>query len=267
MLDFEIASGFDTRDFLARWERARRSALRKTGCDAKVDPELPEESMIAAGVTGADSESRADALLRAVFDNSRLLALGLSRQLGLTFEIRDFQALIAASGIPCFAGAWEESGEARVLRRPACADRSGAGVLACDYWREALDGIVTGLGEKERLARHGCGRRGDPACVDVLFDEEACVGPVVSEAWGAVPEHLAIDLHEAVEYFRARTGQAVGIKGINEGVLHYEILAASGAPCAGGPVKLRFEDVLAERMPDVGHKDVTPRAVLGENLG
>lgn len=270
MVELEGGVRFDAEEYLRRWEQARRAALAvavptSIGAAPPVGPAIKGEEELLRDSLAEDKDGTGrDTLLRAVFDNSRRLALGLSRRLGLTFELQDFKALLVSSKSPCYSGNWSLQGGAHVLRRPGCADGAGAGTLACDYWREALDGLVTGLGERERLARHGCSRRGDAACVDVLFAESDTVGGV-RPAWGPVPEHLAIDLYEAVEYFRGRTGMSVGIKGVNEGVLHYELITASDAACAGGGRSPRFQDILADRLPGLQSKDVTPQAVLGEH--
>jgi hypothetical protein len=214
-----------------------------------------------------DKERRAllkDALLRKVFDNSRRLAGGLSRSLGVTFEAEDFRDLLESIQVPCLTGRWSERPEARVLARAGCGFCPQAGADACDYWREALDGLVTGLGGTERMVRQGCARRGDAECLDVIF-AEAPRGNREAEAWAPVPGHMAVEIFEAAEKLGRSAGAEVSIKGLREGVLCFEFLGATdGARCGGaGEALERFREALSGRFPGLGIMDVTPRAVMG----
>lgn len=232
------------------------------------EPERTEVELLeeAFGAANADDAARGNALLRAVFDNSRKLGASLAESLGVTFEIQDMQSLLEAAAPPCLSGNWSIRDRARVLERPGCAFAASAGSHACDYWREALDGLVTGLGDRERLARHACVRHGDRACVDVVFVEGSGSGP--SPAWAPLPDHMAIDLQEAAEYFRRRTGIEVELKGVNEGVLHYRFAGPTGGGCAPGDVPARlFGELVHARFPGLRLLDSTPQAVLSDSRG
>lgn len=261
---------YDKADFARRWRLARLSAIRAAaslpGHAGEMDEAAALEAFLsAARLSGEERRSALkDALLRHVFDNSRLLASGLSRRLGVTFEVEDFRDLLEAVGVPCVQGRWTARPEAQVLARPGCGFCPGAGADACDYWREALDGLVTGLGGTERMVRQGCLRRGDAECVDVLFPE-APRGAREAEAWAPVPGHMAVEIFEAAQRLGRSAGAEVSIKGLREGVLCFEFLGATDGNRCGGAVEAleRFREALSGRFPGLGLMDVTPRAVMG----
>lgn len=250
---------FDTEEFHRRWLGARLSAFPGASPDES-------ESALLEGMSHSDpqaSEKDKDMLLRNVFDNSRKLALSLSRHLGVTFEPADFQTLLSSSRIPCVQGTWTTRHHARVLARNGCGFCPSAGALACDYWREALDGLVMGLGEKERVARHASARHGDDACVDVFFSE-AEIGRGESPAWGPLPEHMALDLWEMAAYFQRIHGIPIEMKGFREGVLYYAFGSSTDPLCGTvGLLTQKYHAMVREKFPGLVLKDVTPQAVLG----
>lgn len=204
-----------------------------------------------------------DRLLRNVFDNSRKLALSLSKRFGITFEPADFQNLLVASGIPCAQGTWSSRSNARVLVRKGCGFCRSAGAGVCDYWREAMDGLVMGLGDKERFARHASVRHGDGECIDVFFTESES-GGLDSNAWGPIPEHMALDLFEAAAYFQHENGVPMELKGYREGVLYYALGASTDPLCGtAGLLISKFIGMVREKYPGLAFMDATPQAVLG----
>lgn len=260
---------FDAGDFAGRWARSRLAALGGAAPGAAVGTDS-ERSLLEACFQGAGEEAgpRGEAVLRAVFDNSRKLGLSLAARLGVTFEIQDLQALLEAAAPPCLAGRWSGRERARVLERPGCGFALAAGPHACDYWREALDGLVMGLGDRERVVRHACARRGDGACIDVLFVEGGMEGKATGQtpAWAPLPDHMAIDLQEAAEYFRHKTGIGVDLKGVNEGVLHFRFEGSTDGRCAPGAASTKyFSELVHARFPGLRLRDVTPQAVLSES--
>lgn len=266
-----VGARFDVPEFNRRWSDARLSAF-SIGPDS-VEPETPSplgesESLArfltrAASAVPSDAEAGKDSLLRRVFDNSRKLALSLSKRLGVTFEPADFQSLLSGSPIPCFQGDWSSRNNARILARGGCGFCAEAGAFACDYWREALDGLVMGLGENERLARHASVRHGDSECIDVLFTD-AREGQAESLAWGPLPEHMALDLFEMAAYFQRQKGIPIELKGFREGVLYFAFGASTDPLCGtAGLLSHWFHDLVRGKFPGLSLKDVTPQAVLG----
>ena len=269
-------SAMQFEEFNRRWIKARVAAIRNSDPRRSlsaprlaVEEEESEEDAleeVILGMRSGDATIRAtneNALLRRVFDNSRKLALSFSRSRGLTFEVEDFQVLLEASEIPCLQGEWSARAKACIVVRKGCGFCLSAGSLACDYWREALDGLITGLGDKERLARHASVRHGDNVCIDVIFSDVSDTDRE-SLAWGPVPDHMAVDLFEMTEYFRHGSGITVEIKGFREGTLYFEFRSSTDTLCGiGKNPMLRFSTLIVERFPGLTLKDITPKAVLG----
>lgn len=281
MNDLEAAiPQYDIDEFNRRWLKARVSAFRSLGSLSRpsMEPDPDPTTALEAELVGRflsldgsvqapEADKSKDALLRAVFENSRKLALSLAKRLGVTFEVQDFRNLLESSGIPCVQGRWSERSNARILGRKGCDFCIASGANACDYWREALDGLVMGLGEKERLARHACVRHGDEECLDVFYTESAG-GTGETLAWGPVPGHMALELFECTEYFRLKNGVTVDLKGFREGVLFFEFKTATDAQCGSSNLlTLKFREMVQEKYPGLILKDVTPQAVLGEQAG
>lgn len=274
--DWEMTTS-DSEDFNRRWLKARLSAfpadpsgnsgITPGEASAPLEAELLERFPgFAAGADAAGAEAK-DALLRKVFDNSRKLALGLSKRFGVTFEPADFQSLLAVSGIPCARGTWSARPNARVLTRDGCSYCGAAGSGVCDYWREAMDGLVMGLGDKERFARHGSVRHGDGECIDVFFTE-AEGGGKDPNAWGPLPEHMALELFEAAAWFEHEYGVPMELKGYREGVLYYALGASTDPLCGTAGLSInRFIGRVREIFPGLGFADATPQAVLGTGTG
>ncbi len=271
---------FDVDEFNQRWLKARISALSELDANVQdLDPNNPEptssqESDLIDRLLSPDAsrepvevEETKDILLRRVFDNSRKLAMSLSKHLGMTFEVKDFQGLLTASGIPCAQGQWSSRANARIINRKGCDFCVTSGSIACDYWREALDGLVMGLGEKERFVRHASIRHGDEECVDVFYLE---TNNSIDEsfAWGPVPEHMALDIMEISAYFKYKNDVDIYIKGFREGILYFQFESSTDSLCGNtNTIMSKFYGQVREKFPGLQLMDVTPQAVLGTEAG
>lgn len=263
---------FDIQDFHQRWFKARIAALRKAGADlsrapqdeagelALIDSYFKPDSLL----TPAEDDIRKDTLLKHVFEHSRQLALSLSRHLGLSFEAGDFRMLLESSSVPCTQGTWETRFNSVVLSRPGCGACPASGARACDFWREALDGLVVGLGETERLARHACVRHGDAQCVDVIFAETPS-RKGQSLAWGPLPDGMREELEMATKAFGDGRNVTIELKGLNEGVLHYEMKNRDPNPACwdSGILTVAFRNLIQGRHPGLEVREISPRPVLG----
>jgi hypothetical protein len=126
-----------------------------------------------------------------------------------------------------------------------------------------MDGLVMGLGDKERYVRHASVRHGDGECIDVFFTESASGGKDAN-AWGPIPEHMALELFEAAEFFRHENGVPMELKGYREGVLYYALGASTDPLCGtAGMLIAKFIARVRERFPGLAFVDATPQAVLG----
>lgn len=246
-------------DFERRWRSARVSGLRAVlGQSGESSHTASEEELLKS----IPPEKRA-AVLREVFDHSRRLGLSLSRYLGLSAESSDFAEFLPESPVPCFRGRWQSKEGSIVLSREGCSIPEETGSFACDYWREALDGLVVGAGRDTRLARHRCAGHGDSQCVDVIFDDDGSE-PKMGLHRGEIPAEFAGGLRELSEDF-ARQGVSVRWNGFSEGILFYRMEAGSNPLCGAGG-RLLHETLLSKlksRFPALRAQDDSPLAVYG----
>ncbi len=199
--------------------------------------------------------------LRRVFDFSRKLGLSLSKYLGVTFELNDLKEILPKLGTVCFDGEWQAHGASYVLKRSGCRLLQEQGSSACDYWREALDGLVMGLCEDERFARHESCGHGDASCVDVLFlDRESVrLGPIGSAQW---PKLRVIQ-----ECFQA-VDMNLNFKGKLESTVYYELNSKTSnlkKSCSDSNADAHRElsEIFSAFFPTLKLQDVSPLAVIG----
>lgn len=249
-------SRFDLQDFHTRWMRARYAAIAAVLESDAAQADISEEDL----VRRVRSERRDD-LLRAVFDNSRLLGLGLARSLGLALDGGDFVDLFRTSGIRCFAGEWIARGDVRIMRRAGCGLTSGEAII-CSYWREAADGLVMGAGEDERYVRYGNVLYGDVECEDVLFLERP---DSRVRSLGPIPSRLAPELPKLQTLFRSIYRRELQFPGYADGVLYYVIKGGANGAC--GPSEKLLEMTLKRKLevlePGLRVQDASPRAIIG----
>lgn len=239
----------DTRELGARWGRARRAALR-----AVLD-DCADESESVLAVRAADRNR--ELLLASVFGNSRRLGEGFCRYHDVTITLESLPGLLTElDEVPCLRNVWQTvpNDAAAVCEQDGCGELV-TGAL-CDYWREAIEGLVLGLTHDVRYARHRSRGHGDALCRSALFT--SATSP---RRFGEIPEAM----QSALDGLRRRlalmnAAASPRFLGLSEGVLFYE-LARAGHPDAPAvaPVLARF---VTERFPGVSVRDVTPRAVM-----
>lgn len=262
---------FSITDFKSRWQKARlQVCARVLTEELSQNPNLvdPTEYELLALCTDTKKEE----LLKSVFDVSRQLAMSASRYFKVSFEIADLAKILTHSSSPCVGGSWGEHKEAYVYRRKACSDGLGIGSFACDYWREACDGLVMGLGEDERFARHASHGHGDNECMDILFVDK----PVRTKdqqqgsslKWLPLPTFLKKDL-DLVSERMSRLRVKVDFLGYAESKVFYLLennQDSSASLC--GPGGRYFHEKLREEIaklhPDLQIQDAAPLAVYGE---
>lgn len=255
---------FDLEGFLGRWKMARISALQSLGAVGPVEETL---------LVQLNDFDRGE-LLRRVFDQSRKFGLSAAKYFGLTFEITDLAEILQKSKMVCLGGGWEPHKAAFVLKRPGCAFFKVWGALGCDYWREVLDGLVMGVGENERIARHRSLGHGDSECVDILFTEEFTVPRVVRTEpdapgasrpkYGPIESEVLERFEPVFTRFKQMKIQLV-LEGVSEGTLYYRLDPEKGVLCGAGG-KLMHETFLRDTkklFPDLNVLDAAPLAVYG----
>lgn len=263
--------GFDIGDFSKRWKSARLSAIRSV-----LNADLLEETELSQSLIQSDEQSlllkikndQESRLYRAIFDSSRKFALSAVRYLNYTFELSDLQEVLPQLGSFCFSGQWLKHNNAFVQKRDPCVQFSLGGVLFCNYWREALDGLVTGLGENERYTRHRSAGHGDQECLDVLFEESFKTPRIVKDErllrYGVVPDQLLIDLEPLKEKFKNMKIN-MQLDGFSEGTLYYRLEVDSGVLCGAGGRLMHdlFLKEMKKLYPQYQVQDSSPLAVYG----
>ena len=252
-MSFPLTDCLDPHDFAGRWKRARGAAIRHFL--GEFMPVREEEAI--SKVASADREI----LLRRVFENSKRLGESAKWYFGVECEPADFKDLLCSSGVPCFHGAWRAMEEGYVLERPACPEQTTGSTFACEYYKQAVEGLVMGLSDGVRHIRHESPVSG-AACKDLF---------VISQAahlfFAPIPDRLLRPLEEAAQRLLHEQIR-VALLGQAEGVIfyHWELLRKEGCRDYGREVLEALERSLA---PDVAVvlRDVTPRSVLDPGSG
>lgn len=229
-----------------RWRRARRAALRTLAPELSAD--TPDAQLLASA-WAADPE----AAQRRVFDNSFTLGRGFCSTYRVDLTLGDLTALLPRLGAPCVAELARVEGApaARSARSP-CAE---CGPAACAVWREALQGLVSGLSTTVYTSRVHSGAA-DGRCADLLHLEAQ------SELrYAPIPPDLQPTLHRTLEKMgRIAPESRLEVLGLVEGVLHIRL----HSPTSGcGLDQHHIARRLLERaLPGLQVQDASPRAVL-----
>jgi len=196
------------------------------------------------------------------------LGLGYQRAYRIKWERRDFSVLGASLGSPCLAGSWEEKQTAHVLSRSGCVGGTRGGRRFCQYWREAIDGLVAGISDEVGYVRNSSISIGDSQCLDVFFDEEASPTDAIwrnSNKWGELPPVILPDLDSIQKKF---SEMKIDLKflGLSEKMLTYKLEPKENLTCgsAGTVYRNHLEKLVREKFPSFSLKDASPVAVYGE---
>jgi hypothetical protein len=235
-----------------RWRLARAAALGGV-LGPGVDPFADEAWAIELAMSAAR-----DAVLRRTYDHGLRLGRGFVRFHGGPVPGTSLGALLGGLTSPCLRGTWTlaETGDALLLARPAC---PGVTANTCDYWREAVAGLVHGLTEGLGHVRHASAAGGAENCLDVVHGAPegrwrfAAIEPALAEALVAAQAALRLLAPDV----------NVRFLGVLEGVVQYE---RQGEGCGTEPGadsdQESFERVLGRFAPGMRFQDVSPRAVL-----
>lgn len=237
-------------DLASRFAQARRAAL-VVSLDGAA---LPAEET--AAVRAVPIAARGD-LFKRVFWNAWRLGKSAVGRHGAVDDLDRLRVLLEGAELACLEGAWQREDDELRLERMGC--RSGAEVdrIFCDFCREAIDGLVSGLSDDLRFARRGSRGHGGERCEDLFFaaaGRDARLAPVPEP----VAEHLARPLDRL-----AQLGVSFELVGLAENAVH--VVAGDPRSAACGPSKLYFDllaEHLAKRFPDLVLVDATPRAVM-----
>lgn len=227
-----------------RWERARLAALRAALPEARAETE--------AELLGAALEADLAGTLRRAFDNSARLGAGYRRTHGERQTLATLPGLLEALGVPCLhGGTWRFDRHAAALERRPCRRRSTP--ETCDFWREAIDGLIAGLGDGTRHARHRSLGHGDAVCLDLLYDD-----PESPLRFGELPAEVseaARGVQRLVAAFAA--GARLELLGVSESVLAYRLNPADAS------LRALVERELHHKLPHLRASELSPRPVMG----
>ncbi len=236
-------------DLSQRWERARRAACRAVLPDA-TGAETHDALVLAALAVDAE------ATCRGAFDNSLKLASGFARHYGTELPLDALPAALASLGVPCLLGRYTRDDDEPALRleRDGCAARA-LGQLACDFYREAISGLVLGLTGGVLHARHACAGKAGDRCVDALY-----LDPESELRFGPIPDEMKPVLDGVARLARTFNARAdVTFVGFSEGVLYYRERAAEPGTIS---VRSLVERGVRRRFPDLPLREISPRSVL-----
>jgi hypothetical protein len=236
-------------DLADRWRFARRASLMKHA--PACGKEASEQELAAAALTAAP-----ELALKDVFDHSRTLGLGFRNYYQLDLPLADLVQVLPRTAVPCIADSWTRAdGEAAYIGRRSGCSAAIWHARACDYWKEAIDGLVAGLTATVRHARHTSLGAGQSECVDVLV-----VRPESPLRFGPIPD----DLRAGLESVRAMASVfdsqlVVDFLGVSENVLYY-----LARPSATTEVRVStvIERGIQRRFPWLGVREVSPRSVF-----
>lgn len=231
------------------WLRARAAALHRFAPGS-----LPELELVKA----VSPEDWGQALL-AVFDNSLRLGRSCAQFVGGELDLTQLSECLARVAAPCLRQAFEPLPlRASQALRPPCSEGPTVGARYCDYWREALGGLVLGLSDGHvRHTRHRSAARGASACLDQLYTD-----PESAYRHGPIPEALEAGLAAvSASFARLAGGSTVRFLGLSEQHLCYRI---EGDTAAGGALALSamLERAVRRRFPELELIDSLPRAVF-----
>jgi hypothetical protein len=258
-------------DLALRWRKARvraisgllrGSSLSKDCANDVIEMDLLKEVI--------DLEL-ATKVLRQVFDVSRALGVSASRFFAVSFENHDFVELLRESGISCYSNSFVSKNSTWVSERTGCsaftqlseaASANGwkASRFFCEYWREALDGLVMGLGEDERTARHESLGAGDSRCIDILYVESAPGSK--DNRYGVVPPLITQAFSDLTALLQAQQYRLV-LEGYSEGTLFYQVESRQTKLCGTGGdlIHQTIARSAAKKFPGLRVKNVAPYAV------
>lgn len=248
-------------DLSDRWQRARETACNKIFAIRKREDEFLLDLNIL-------DEQQFEDLLKSLFLNSRNLGLSYQKSKNLTWEKSDFNKFASRLGSPCLSGDWELKPTAHVLSRDGCDAGKSMGRRYCQYWREAIDGLVTGISDDVGFVRNSSVSVNDHKCIDVFFDDESSPTDAIwtnSNKWGALPESIKADLDRIQQKFN---DMKIDLKflGLSEKNLLYKLEPKENLTCgsAGTIYRSQLEKLVKEKFPDFNLKDASPVAVYGE---
>lgn len=245
---------FSIADFMSRWQRARITSL------LELFPEgagQSEDSLIRMAAT--QPQDTRDHVLKNLFRNCWRLGQSTKRFFGMTWELDDFKEVLTRGSVPCLRGEWGGTKNHLALKRQGCVEGTSMGSFVCDYWREAMDGLVMGCGSDARYVRLKNKLLGDDQCEDVFFLES----DAASHRYAPIPEAMLTTIAPVLQSI-SRMQLTIDLKGIGDGNLYYELISKPSLSCSSVPsiARTMFQQAVTKHFPHLKIVDVSPRSVL-----
>lgn len=243
-----------------RWQRARIAAVNKSSGILSENEFFHTLSSL--------TEDVFESALKQVFLNSRNLGLSYKKAHQIYWEMGDFVQHLRKMGAPCLRGSWNSNEQSVSLVREGCSDGKQFGARYCQYWREALDGLVLGIGEDLGFVRYSSVNSGESRCEDVIFDDEFSQTDGIWKSqyrWGGIPEDIRTVLNPIEDSFRKMKLELTFL-GLSEKNLFYKMESSENLTCggAGSLYRSRLTRLVGEHFPDFKLRDASPLAVYGE---
>lgn len=224
-----------------RFRHARRAALRHT---------LEESSAEETEVALRERATTVDAsnMERYVFENSRAVGLGYVRFHKVRVGLAELPKILSVLDSPCFEGVFSFESEEPSLRllRDGCEDSAH-----CNFWREALAGLVVGLTGLV-VSRHESRGAGCARCVDAIHPRVD--GP---SAFAPLSEELLQDLSPICDTVRRFDPSAsLQFLGSREGVIYYLLSRKPG----GTSLSTVIERAALKRRPGIFLREFSARS-------
>ena len=241
-----------------RWRTARRAALAGVTGEVSGDATGPGDAPETPWMLALAFSAGRGGLLRQVYDNGLRLGRSFVRFHGGPVGPDALGALLAGLDAPCLRGrlrADEALGGALVLDRVPC---DAVQKDTCDYWREAIAGLVHGLTDGLHFTRHDSAGRGAERCRDVVSARAQGPG-----RFAALTEEETAALAAATVALRLLApGLRIVFEGRLEDVIVYRRFGEGCEDSAGPAAEVTLHEVLARFLPGRVFLDVSPRAVL-----
>lgn len=246
-----VVAHIDVNDVRRRWQAARIAALEQflgAACEPPTDNEVAMLRQI--------PHAQRDDVLKAVYYNTRKFGHSVLRYFALLWDTQDVRDVLSGADVPCLQGQWHTDGSSVVVERRGCSVPQQCGTLGCDYWHEAIDGLLMGLGDEVRHSRHRSVGHGDDLCRDTF-------SPRLQHnvAYGPLPAHLESIVASLAQRFVPKHVHITFV-GYAAGVVYYEA-TTGGTGCAGQLWRTLLQRAVAQTRPTLRLQDVSPGAVLG----
>lgn len=246
-----VVAHIDVNDVRRRWQAARIAALKQFLGSASDPPTDNEVAMLRQM-----PHAQRDDVLKAVYYTTRKFGHSVLRYFALLWDTHDVRDVLSGADVPCLQGQWSTDGPSVVVERHGCSVPQQCGTLGCDYWNDAIDGLLMGLGDAVRHSRHRSVGHGDDLCRDTF---SPCAQH--SAAYGPLPAHLENVVAHLAQRFVPKHVRITFV-GYAAGVVYYEA-TTGGTGCEGQLWRTLLQRAVAQAQPTLRLQDVSPGSVLG----